>query len=224
MPMKPRRYSIASSPLAKPDRCALAVAVLDAPSWSGSGRYRGTCSSHLAQLAPGSTVLGSIVSPNTPFHLPEDPLTPVLFIGAGTGIAPFRGFIEERATLAAAGTRLGPAELFFGCDHPDVDFLYRDELGMWEQLGAVNVRPAFFKQDDMFVQHRLWTDRARVTELLDAGAKIFLCGDGKRMAPAVRETLERIHAEQAGVSETAARDWLRGLEASGRYVADVFSG
>lgn len=226
-PMKPRRYSIASSPIAREGRCALAVAVLDAPAWSGTGRYRGTCSNHLAQLAPGTTFFGSIVSPNTPFFLPEDPMTPVLFIGAGTGIAPFRGFVEERGILAARGTRLGPAELFFGCDHPDVDFLYRDELAAWERLGAVRVRPAFFRDERdgvTFVQHRLWRDRARVAELIDAGAKVYLCGDGKRMAPAVRETLERIHAEHAGVSEAAARDWLRELETTGRYVADVFSG
>jgi cytochrome P450/NADPH-cytochrome P450 reductase len=226
-PMKPRRYSIASSPLAREGHCALAVAVLDAPAWSGAGRYRGTCSNHLAQLAPGATFFGTIVSPNTPFFLPDDATTPVILIGAGTGIAPFRGFIEERAVLAARGTRLGTAELFFGCDHPEVDFLYRDELIAWEQLGAVSVRPAFFRDERdgvTFVQHRLWRDRARVAELIDAGAKLYLCGDGKRMAPAVRETLERIHAEHTGSSESAAREWLRELEAAGRFVADVFSG
>jgi cytochrome P450 / NADPH-cytochrome P450 reductase len=223
-PMKPRRYSIASSPLAVANRCALAVAVLDAPAWSGTGRYRGTCSNHLAELAPGATFFGTVVSPNTPFFLPADPQTPLLFIGAGTGIAPFRGFIEERAILAATGTRLGPADLFFGCDHPDVDFLYADELTAWEQLGAVSIRPAFFRRDDEFVQHRLWRDRARVAELLAAGARIYVCGDGKRMAPAVRDTLERIQAEHACISAAAAREWLHELEATGRYVADVFSG
>ncbi len=226
-PMKPRRYSIASSPLAAADRCALAVAVLDAPAWSGTGRYRGTCSTHLARLEPGATFYGSIVSPNTPFFLPDDPTTPVIFIGAGTGIAPFRGFLEERAALHARGTTLGSADLFFGCDHPDVDFLYRDELAAWEAQGIVTVRPAFFRQERdgiTFVQHRLWHDRERVAELLDAGARIYVCGDGKRMAPAVRETLATIHADHTGATVEAGRTWLADLEAQGRYTADVFAG
>lgn len=210
-PLKPRRYSISSSPLAKPDRCTLTVAVLDAPAWSGQGRYRGACSNYLASLAPGAQVYAAVMKPNTPFRLPSDPQVPVIMIGAGTGIAPFRGFVEERAALARP---LGPAHLYFGCDHPEVDFLYRDELAAWKDSAHVEVHPAFFKQPDgdvMFVQHRLWQDIDRVAELLEAGAHIYVCGDGKRMAPAVRETLAKI----ADVDH---------LEATGRYVADVFSG
>lgn len=210
-PLKPRRYSISSSPLAKPDRCTLTVAVLDAPAWSGQGRYRGACSNYLAGLAPGASVFAAVMSPNTPFRLPDDPQTPVIMIGAGTGIAPFRGFVEERAAL---GQPLGEAHLYFGCDHPDVDFLYREELAAWKDRARVEVHPAFFKQpegDIMFVQHRLWQDIDRVAELLDAGARVYVCGDGKRMAPAVRDTLAKI----VDVDQ---------LEATGRYVADVFSG
>jgi cytochrome P450/NADPH-cytochrome P450 reductase len=210
-PLKPRRYSISSSPLAKPDRCTLTVAVLDAPAWSGQGRYRGACSNYLANLAPGAQVYAAVVKPNTPFRLPTDPQVPVIMIGAGTGIAPFRGFVEERAALSQP---LGPAHLYFGCDHPDVDFLYREELAAWQDSAHVEVHPAFFKQPDgdvIFVQHRLWQDIDRVAELLEAGAHIYVCGDGKRMAPAVRETLAKI----ADVDH---------LEATGRYVADVFSG
>jgi cytochrome P450/NADPH-cytochrome P450 reductase len=225
--IKPRRYSIASSPIVHEGRCMLTVAVLDAPAWSGQGHYQGTCSNHLARLAPGATLYGSIVSPNTPFRLPDDAEVPLILIAAGTGIAPFRGFVEERAALKDRGERLGPAALFFGCDHPDVDFLYRDELAAWQAHGAIHVHPAFFKREDdgvAFVQHRLWRDRARVVELLDAGARVYVCGDGKRMAPAVRETLERIYAEHRGASSAGARDWLREMEATGRYTADVFSG
>ena len=126
---------------AKPAAARSTVAVLDAPAWSGTGRYRGTCSNYLAQLAPGTHVFGRVVSPNTPFLLPDDPATPIIMIGAGTGIAPFRGFLQERGPAPRAGTRLGPAQLFFGCDHPDVDFLYRDELAAWERLGAVERAP-----------------------------------------------------------------------------------
>src|SRR5439155_23088861 len=140
-----------------------------------------------------------------------------------TGLAPFRGFIEDRALRQAAGEPAGPALLFFGCDHPDVDFLYRDELARWQAQGVVTVHPTFFRQPDgdiAFVQHRLWQERARVQALLARGAHLFVCGDGQRMAPAVRATLARIHQDATGASEEAASAWLGALERDGRYAAD----
>ncbi|MCY1073954.1 bifunctional cytochrome P450/NADPH--P450 reductase [Archangium lansingense] len=225
-PMKPRRYSISSSPLDAPERCALTVAVIDAPAWSGRGRYRGACSSHLARVEPGSRLLATLREPHSPFRPPEDPSAPLVMIGAGTGLAPFRGFIQERARLAERGTPLGKALLFFGCDHPDVDFLYREELEAWQAQGVVEVFPAFFRQERdgvTFVQHRLWEERARVGALLDTGARLYVCGDGRYMAPAVRETVARIHQERAGCTGDQAADWLREMEQQQRYLADVFA-
>jgi cytochrome P450/NADPH-cytochrome P450 reductase len=123
--------------------------------------------------------------------------------------------------------RLGEALLFFGCDHPDVDFLYRSELEAWERAGVVSVYPAFSqapKDDVAFVQHRLWKEKADVGALLAKGAHVYVCGDGRAMEPAVRETLGRIWTATAaapagGAEGTAGGSW----ESLGRYHADIFA-
>lgn len=215
-PLKPRLYSIASSPLVDPAQCALLVSVLDAPAWSGRGRHRGVGSSFLARAAPGQPLQVAIKQPNTPFRLPEQSRA-LLLIAAGAGLAPFRGFLEERAARKAAGEETGRALLYFGCDHRDVDFVYRDELARWEAAGVVEVRPTFCKAPEgerVFVQHRLWEERDEVRALIQGGAKVLLCGDGARLAPAVREVLGRILPMPGA---------LAALEQSGRFVADVFS-
>jgi cytochrome P450 / NADPH-cytochrome P450 reductase len=225
-PLRVRQYSVSSSPLADASRCTLTVAVVDAQAWSGQGRFQGTCSSYLARLRPGEQVAVAVRRPNVPFHPPASNAAPIVMVGAGTGLAPFRGFIQERAVRHARGETAGPALLFFGCDHPEVDFLYRDELAAWEREGVVKTRPAFFRQPEgevCFVQHRLWQERAQVGALLDQGAQLFICGDGQRMAPAVKETLARIHQERAGGSAEEAAAWLVDMEQRGRLVADVFS-
>lgn len=226
-PMKPRRYSISSSPLAHPTRCTLTVAVVDAPAWSGRGRFCGTASGFLARVEPGTLLPAAVRPPHSPFFLPEDPSVPVVMMGAGTGMAPFRAFIEERSHRKARGETLGPALLFFGCDHPDVDLLYRAELETWQREGVVELLPAFFRQERdgiTFVQHRLWAERERVKALLDTDARFYVCGDGRRMAPAVRETLARIHQEKSGCTAEEAEAWMRGMEREQRYLADVFGG
>jgi cytochrome P450/NADPH-cytochrome P450 reductase len=150
----------------------------------------------------------------------------MIMIGAGTGLAPFRGFIQERALrLVASGEAASPVLLFFGCDHPNVDYLYRDELARWQEAGVVEVYPAFSRAvvgETTFVQHRLWRERARVYQLIKRGAYVFVCGDGVRMAPAVRETLVRIHQEANGSDVAESERWLGALEREGRYVADLF--
>ena len=224
--MRVRQYSVSSSPRDNPARCTLTVSVVDAEAWSGQGRFHGTCSSYLARLRPGDPVAVAVRTPNVPFHPPASNATPMVLVCAGTGLAPFRGFLQERALRQASGEPAGPALLFFGCDHPDVDFLYREELARWEAEGVVEVLPAFFRQPEgevSFVQHRLWKERERVRALLARGATVFLCGDGSRMAPAVRETLARLHQEAAGGSDADATRWLAELEREGRLVVDVFS-
>ncbi|NRF65930.1 cytochrome P450 [Aquincola sp. S2] len=222
-----RQYSISSSPLWNPQRCTLTVAVVDAPALSGHGRYQGMASSYLAQCTPGTRVAMAVRPSNDRFRPPASLETPMIMVCAGTGLAPFRGFLQERAALAGDGRSVGPSLLFFGCDDPDVDFLYRDELAAWEQAGVVSVRPAFFHRADgdvRFVQHRVWQDRADVAELFRRGAHVYVCGDGLRMAPAVRETFARIYEEAAGVTPERAEAWIDKLEReTGRYVADVFA-
>lgn len=226
-PMRARQYSISSSPLWKPDHVTLTVAVVDAPAYSGTGTFRGVASSYLAHLQPGDRISLAVRPSNARFHPPADPRTPLIMICAGSGIAPFRGFLQERATQKQGGQDVGPALLFFGTNHEGVDYLYRDELEQWQAAGVVTVLPAFSLQprgEVSFVQHRVWEERARIVELFRQGGSVFVCGDGQYMAPAVRETLVRIYREASGASEGDAQKWVEAVEHEhGRYVSDVFA-
>ncbi len=230
--MRVRQYSISSSPRENPAQCSVTGAVVDAPAWSGHGQFHGTASIYLERRDPGDRLPVAIRTPNVPFHPTAANDTPMIMIGAGTGVAPFRGFIQERALRSAHGEDTGTGLLFFGCDNRDVDFLYREELDGWEKDGIVEVYPAFYRQPDgepkpdgevRFVQHRLWQERERVRAVLDQGAVVFVCGDGRHMAPAVRDTLAKIHQETANCSDEAADQWLQDMEHHGRYVPDVFA-
>jgi len=228
-PLKPRQYSISSSPLWSDDHCTLTVAVVKAPALSGQGMYQGVASTYLAQARPGTKVAMTVRPSNIAFHPPASLATPIIMVCAGTGVAPFRGFIQDRAlrTAQEEGTKPAPALLFFGCNHSDVDFLYKDELAAWEQQGLVSVRPAFsadVKDDVKYVQDRLWRDRADVVELVKQGAAFFVCGDGRRMAPAVYEICLRIYQEATNATQEAAEQWLSEMQHThARYVADIFA-
>lgn len=226
-PMRARQYSISSSPLADPCTCSLTVAVLDAPALSGQGRRLGVASTYLAGLGVGARVAVAVRASQAAFHAPRDPATPLILVCAGTGIAPFRGFLQERAALKARGEPIGPALLFFGVSHPDVDYLYRDALEAWEREGIVALRPAFSRApagEVRYVQHRLWQDRAEVIDLFGRGAGVFVCGDGVRMAPAVRETFLAIYRDATGADAEEARSWGEGVEReTNRYAVDVFA-
>jgi cytochrome P450/NADPH-cytochrome P450 reductase len=116
--------------------------------------------------------------------------------------------------------------LFFGCDHPDVDFLYSDELAQLQAGGLVDVRPAFYEQPHAgvrFVQHRLWEDRGAALALYRQGASVYVCGDGRRMAPAVRQTWRAIFAEMLGGDEERAASLLAEADRDQRYLEDIFA-
>lgn len=121
--------------------------------------------------------------------------------------------------------------MFFGCRHPEHDYLYRDELSTWARSGLVELYPAFSMAPGAggggHVQDALWTARRRVVELVRSGATVYVyvyvCGDGERMAPAVHETCLRIYREATGANGEQAREWLTRMERQGRYVVDVFS-
>ena len=224
--MRARQYSIASSPRIDSKVCALTVAVLDRPALSGHGRFRGTCSSYLADLAPGARLTVAIKRPNAPLHPPVDNRTPMLMICAGSGIAPLRSFIQDRMARHAGGEAAGPMTLFFGCSHPDIDLLYRDELQAWVATGHLTLFTAFSRQPDAevrYIQHRLWEKRDQVLQQITGGAATFLCGDASRMAKEVTATLTRIYQEAHQVTPEVAAAWLRELEASQRLVRDVFT-
>ncbi|RVV99427.1 cytochrome P450 [Mesobaculum littorinae] len=226
-PMRPRQYSISSSPLRDPSRCSLTLAVLDAPALAGERRHLGVASTFLAGLTEGAAVSVAVRPSQAAFHPPEDPAVPIILVCAGSGIAPFHGFLQERAIQKAEGRDVGKALLFFGIDHPEVDYLYSDELEQWQAEGVVDIRPAFSQApegDVTFVQHRVWQDRARITALFRAGASVYVCGDGAHMAPAVRDTFVRIYRDAMQVTDAEAHAWANEMEREhGRYVADVFA-
>ncbi|GAA2296091.1 cytochrome P450 [Streptomyces kunmingensis] len=227
-PLKPRHYSVSSSPAVLPGHVDLMVSVLDAPAASGDGRYRGTGSTHLAALRPGDTVLGRVQPCRDAFRIRHDAPGPVVMIAAGTGLAPFRGAIAERFDRTASGAHLPPGLVYFGCDHPERDLLHADELRAADAAGAISLRPVFSDapvDGHAFVQHRIAAEGAELWELLDAGARVYVCGDGARMAPGVRAAFRDLYRKHVpGADATAAEQWLAELVADGRYVEDVYGG
>ncbi|KPH97051.1 Unspecific monooxygenase, NADPH--hemoprotein reductase [Actinobacteria bacterium OV450] len=227
-PLRPRHYSISSSPSAGPGQADLMISLLEAPHRSGrDGVFRGVGSSYLHRVRPGDTVLARVQPCREAFRIPHDGRTPLIMIGAGTGLAPFRGAIADRRALRASGAELAPALCYFGCDHPDVDYLHRAELEDADREGAVSMRPAFSlapQGEVRFVQHRIEAEGEEVWRLTEAGARIHVCGDGSRMAPGVREAFRQLYVRYSGKDGSAASEWLRGLVAEGRYVEDVYVG
>ena len=224
-PLRPRHYSISSSPAVDPGHADLMVSLLEAPARSGKGVYRGTGSGHLNTVAPGDTIHARVQPCREAFRI--DDSTPVVMIAAGTGLAPFRGTIADRTAALASGTELAPALCYFGCDAPDADYLHADELRAAESAGAVSLRPAFSAAPEggaTFVQHRVAAEADEVWALLDAGARVFVCGDGSRMAPGVREAFRTLYRDRTpGADHAAAERWLNALMADGRYVEDVYA-
>jgi cytochrome P450/NADPH-cytochrome P450 reductase len=224
-PMKARLYSIASSPLVSSNTCALTFSVLDVPSLNGNGRFKGVASTFLAALNPGDPVAVAVRPSQRGFRPPQDNSVPIVMVCAGSGIAPFRGFLQERAARKAAGAETGPALLFFGIRDPDIDYLHRHELEAWEKDGVVSVRLACSSSAKAsYVQDRIWEDRKDVEDLFRQGAHVYVCGDGEKMAPAVRETFIKIYRSATGASSEEAQAWAEQIEREAiRYVADVFS-
>jgi cytochrome P450/NADPH-cytochrome P450 reductase len=174
----------------------------------------------MASLAPGETLFGYVRRPNPPFAPPADPATPMILIGPGTGFAPLRGFLQEQESRGGA-----KASLFFGCRHPDHDWFCRAEMEGWRDRGVADLFLAFSAVPDhpwRFVQDALWAEQARVWAALEAGAQVFLCGDGRYMAPAVRDTLIRIWMQQTGGDHAQGSAWLEDLIEAGRFHQDVF--
>ncbi|MCJ1377521.1 hypothetical protein MMC17_000616 [Xylographa soralifera] len=225
--LHPRQYSISSSPLANPGTCSLTFSVLAAPALSDQSRtFLGVASTYLSSLSPGDR-LTATHQPSAPsFHLPTEAAgTPLIMICAGTGIAPFRGFIQERATLSASGKPLAPALLFMGCRDPHADALYDKELAQWTTAGAVAVRWAFSRggsngAQKKHVQERLWDERREVKTLFDQGAKLFVCGK-RAMADGVAEVVRRMRREWADESALQAGEWFERVKGE-RFVSDVF--
>ncbi|GAS90547.1 bifunctional cytochrome P450/NADPH--P450 reductase [Mycolicibacterium brisbanense] len=228
-PMGTRHYSIASSARRSAREVELVVSVLEGPARSGYGVFRGVSSSYLADAAPGQQIRMRVDSARKAFRAGAEPAKNVIMVGAGTGVAPFRGFIGDRLAAQAAGEPFTSALCFFGVRHPDVDYLFRDEFEAAEQAGVVRMRPAFSRRPEdeiRYVQDRIAADAEEVWAMLGdpgADAHIYVCGDGARMAPAVRGAFRDIYRRFTGADEETAAHWLADLVNTDRYVEDVWA-
>ena len=229
-PMTPRHYSIASSSRRSPDVVALIVSVLGSPARSGAGLFKGVASNHLAGVAPGAQIRARVDPARQAFRAGADPEKNVILVSAGTGVAPFCGFLGDRLAAKQEGAPYSPALCFFGVRDPDVDYIFREQFEEADELGIVAMRPAFSRAPQngvRYVQDRIAAEADEVWELLGDPAKdthVFVCGDGGKMAPAVRQSFLDIYRARTGVDESEARDWLIGLVESDHYVEDVWAG
>ena len=224
--LSPRYYSISSSPDQTPGKLSVTVGVVKGPALSGNGEYRGVCSTFLADAKPGEEIQAIVREPSSSFRLPADASKPIIMVGPGTGVAPFRAFVQARKSQRDAGADLGPAMLFFGCRNPDQDFLYRDELEAADADSLIELHTAFSRSgpERVYVQDLIRKQGEKVWQLLEAGAVVYICGDGSAMEPDVKRTLVSLYAEEKNVSIEVAESWLEDMTREGRYVLDVWAG
>ena len=217
--LQPRLYSIASSPKQHPGEVHLTVSELH---YTLNGRpCHGLASNFLgSRLAPGGAV-GVYVQRAAHFHLPADDATPLIMIGPGTGIAPFRAFLEERESRSATGRNW----LFFGAQHAATDYLYREQLEAWGQSGLLaNLSLAWSRDSEhkVYVQHLIQEAGAEFFRWLEDGAAIYICGDATRMAADVEQAILAVIAEHGALDAAAASNYLDQLRAAQRYQRDVY--
>ena len=216
--LQPRLYSIASSPKAAPDAVHLTVSVVR---YRCDGRARGgLCSTFLADRADRAPV-SVFLQRSAHFRPPRDPDTPMIMVGPGTGVAPFRAFLQERQATGAHGRNW----LFFGEQHADTDFYYRDEFTAMQRDGCLHRLTTAFSRDQadkIYVQDRMREHGAELWAWLQDGAHFYVCGDASRMARDVDAALRSVVREHGGLDDTAAADYVARLAREKRYVRDVY--
>jgi NADPH-ferrihemoprotein reductase len=248
--IQPRYYSISSSSLVQKDKISITAVVESVRIPGATHIVKGVTTNYLLALKqkqhgdPNPDPHGltySITGPrnkydgvhvpvhvrHSNFKLPSDPSKPIIMIGPGTGVAPFRGFVQERAALAAKGEKVGTTVLFFGCRNSKEDFLYEDEWKTYqEQLGdSFKLFTAFSREgpQKVYVQHRLRENAALVNDLLQQKANFYVCGDAAHMAREVNTVLGQIVAEKRGISSEKAEDVVKHMRSNGTYQEDVWS-
>ncbi|MBI2929788.1 MAG: sulfite reductase subunit alpha [Verrucomicrobia bacterium] len=217
--LQPRLYSISSSPKAHPGHVHLTVGVLR---YESLGRARkGVCSTFLADRVGAETLAPVFVQPNKSFRPPTDGDRPMIMVGPGTGIAPFRAFLQERQAIGARGQNW----LFFGDQRGATDFLYRDELETFLRDDTLKRLDVAFSRDQpekIYVQHRMLEQAGELFTWLEEGAHFYVCGDAKRMAKDVDAALHRVIQTAGGHTAGQAADYVRRLQAGKRYQRDVY--
>ncbi len=215
--LMPRLYSISSSLKAHPDQVHFTVDVVH---YESRGRKRkGVCSTFLAERADKTTIP---VFPNTSkFRLPEDKNTPIIMVGPGTGIAPFRAFLQERQATGAKGKNW----LFFGSQHAHCNYFYQDELEKMKSDGFLNLDCAWSRDsaEKSYVQHKMLNAGAEIWKWMDAeNGHFFVCGDARRMAKDVDAALRQIIEKHGGKTTDQTNEYVEKLKADKRYKRDVY--
>lgn len=217
--LPPRLYSIASSPKAHPDEVHLTVAAVRYHTYDKD--RKGVASTYLADYAKKGTKVNVYLHKNKNFRLPENTDTPIIMVGPGTGIAPFRAFIEERAEDGAKG----PSWLFFGDQKYNEDFLYQLELQDHLKSGALTKLDVAFSRDQpekIYVQHKMKQSAKELWAWLEKGAHFYVCGDASRMAKDVNDTLLEIISTEGNMTPEQATEYLSTLKKQKRYQRDVY--
>ena len=218
-PLAARAYSISSSIKHHDQQVHLTVANVR---YSGNDRnHHGVCSTFLADIAKTGDKIKCYFAPNKSFSVPSDTNAPMIMVGPGTGIAPFRAFLEERIATEAKGDNW----LFFGDRNSKTDFLYQDEIEAMQTSGLLTRLDLAFSRDQaqkIYVQDRMLENAKELFAWLERGAYFFICGDAYRMAKDVDKALHKIIVEQGDLSADAAEDYINQLKKHKRYVRDVY--
>lgn len=223
--LQPRYYSIASSYAYDPTKVSVCVAVVRYNASNGK-LVEGLASSYLERLRTGDKCYLYVRKSN--FHLPNDTTRPVIMIGPGTGLAPFAGFLQQRRSQKEKNKTLGKSMLFFGCRHREHDYIYNEELTRSHKDSIIDNLELAFSRDQnskVYVQHKIAERKNEIWSLLQDPKKciIYICGDAKRMAKDVENTLCKIIAEKGGMSPDQVQTFVDELAAQGRYLKDVWS-
>ncbi|MDR1173704.1 MAG: hypothetical protein LBK24_02840 [Puniceicoccales bacterium] len=221
--LTPRLYSIASSPLVDRNEIRVVVGVVSYTNAIGNKR-NGIASNYLAHDASiGEGIRVFVVK--SMFALPANAESNIIMVGPGTGIAPFRGFLQERQCMAAKGDKVGKSWLFFGDRNRATDFLFEEELQTFKNSGALTNLDLAFSRDQenkIYVQDRIWEHRKELWSWISNGAYVYLCGNASKMAVDVENILKKIAMELGNFAEDEANVFLKSLKDSRRYQRDVY--
>ncbi|MDT8852675.1 sulfite reductase subunit alpha [Pantoea dispersa] len=218
-PLQHRAYSISSSSKAHPNQVHLTIASVRYH--SGGRERKGVCSTYLAERVRRGEKPAIFISPNKAFRVPANNNAPLIMVGPGTGIAPFRAFLQERQATGAEGKNW----LFFGDQHQEHDYIYADELAGWQQSGLLTHLDLAFSRDQeekIYVQNRMLEKGAELYAWLQEGAYFYVCGDASRMAKDVDAALYEVVRQFGGLSSERAAAYIDQLKKDKRYLRDVY--